>query len=280
GLGCSFSKGSFSAPIPPGKTLVQITNHERDIGKAYAVDLAVLGDAKLVLRQLIDEITRQAGPAPRREGEDAALTVQATKEAYLQEWRPRLTSDEMPINPYRVVWDLMHTVDRRQTIVTHDSGNPRDQTLTFYEALVPRGYLGWGKSTQLGTGLGMAMGAKLAHPDKLVVNVMGDLAFGTAGMDVETAVRERIPIMTVILNNGCMGGYGRSMPVASERYGTNRLSGDYAQVAAGLGAYAERVERPEEVAPTLRRGMAATGEGRPAVLEMITKEEPVYPVAR
>ena len=69
--------------------------------------------------------------------------------------------------------------------------------LTFYETLAPRGYLGWGKSTQLGTGLGLALGAKLAAPEKLVVNVMGDLAFGTAGMEVETAVRERLPIMTI-----------------------------------------------------------------------------------
>ena len=278
GVGCSFSRGSFSAPIPAGKTLVQITNDERDLSKAYAVDLAVLGDARLVLRQLLEEL-RRLGGASGRGGADVAPTVRATREAFFERWRPRLTSDETPINPYRVVWELDRAVDKRQTIVTHDSGNPRDQTLTFYEALVPRGYLGWGKSTQLGTGLGIALGAKLAHPDRLVVNVMGDLAFGTAGMDVETAVRERLPILTVILNNGRMGGYGHHMPVASERYGSNRLSGEYAKVAAGLGAYAERVEAPAEVAPALRRGIAATREGRPAVLEMITKEEPVYPAA-
>jgi acetolactate synthase I/II/III large subunit len=171
----------------------------------------------------------------------------------------------------------MHTVDRTQTIITHDSGNPRDQTLTFYEALVPRGYLGWGKSTQLGTGYGIAMGAKLAHPDKLVVNIMGDLAFGTAGMEVETAVRERIPIVTVLLNNSCMGGYGHHMPSASESYGSNRLSGDYAAVARGLGAHAERIERADDVVAAIQRGVAASRDGQPVVLEMITKEEPNYP---
>jgi acetolactate synthase-1/2/3 large subunit len=259
--------------------MVQVTNDERDVDKAYPIELAMLGDAKLVLRQLIDEITHQRGTSPPPASDDLTQTVRSTREAFLQEWSPRLTSDETPINPYRVVWDLMHTIDRRQTILTHDSGNPRDQTVPFYEALVPRGYIGWGKSTQLGTGLGIALGAKLAHPDKLVVNIMGDLAFGTAGMDVETAVRERIPILTVLLNNSRMGGYRNYLPLASERYGFNRLSGDYATVAAGLGAYTERVERPEEVVPALRRGIAATGEGRPAVLEMITKEEPVYPVS-
>ncbi|HEX5416288.1 MAG TPA: thiamine pyrophosphate-dependent enzyme, partial [Chloroflexota bacterium] len=88
-----------------------------------------------------------------------------------------------------------------------------------------------------------------------------------------------IPIMTVLLNNSCMGGYGHHMPSASERYGSNRLSGDYAAVARGLGAHSERVERPEEIVPAIERGVAATREGRPVVLEMITKEEPIYPAA-
>ncbi|HYU18906.1 MAG TPA: thiamine pyrophosphate-requiring protein [Chloroflexota bacterium] len=277
GVGCSFARGGFSAPIPSGRKLVQLTLDARDLDKDYAVDHAVIGDAKLVLRQLIDAVKGEIG-APRN-GDAVVAEVCDAKNVYLDEWLPRLTSDETPINPYRVIWDLMQAVDRTQTIVTHDSGNPRDQTLTFYEALVPRGYIGWGKSTQLGTGYGIAMGAKLACPDKLVVNVMGDLAFGTTGMEVETAVRERIPIMTVILNNSCMGGYGHHMPAASERYGSNRLSGDYTAVAKGLGAHAERIERPGDVVAAIQRGVAATRQGKPVVLEMITKEEPVYPLA-
>lgn len=279
GIGCSFSTGSFSTPIPPGKSMVQITNSARDIGKAYAIDLAVFGDAKLILRQLIDTIKDELGTAPRP-ADTVAAELQAYRTAYRQEWQPRLTSAEMPINPYRVIQELKQAVDPRQTIVTHDSGNPRDQLLTFYEALTPRGYLGWGKSTQLGTGLGMALGAKLAAPEKLVVNVMGDLAFGTAGMEVETAIRSDLPILTILLNNSCMGGYGHHMPSASERFGANRLSGRYADVAAALGAYSEQIQRPDEVGPAIRRGIASTRNGRTAVLEFITKEEPVFPVAR
>ncbi|HLG51229.1 MAG TPA: thiamine pyrophosphate-requiring protein [Chloroflexota bacterium] len=277
GIGCSFARGSFSTPIPPGRKLIQITIDPNDLDRHYPVDHAVIGDARLVLRQLLGELRGQmASPRPT---DAVASEIQAARAAYLAEWMPRLTSDEIPINPYRVIWDLMHTIDRRAAIVTHDSGNPRDQTLTFFEALTPRGYLGWGKSTQLGTGYGLAMGAKLAHPEKLVVNIMGDLAFGTVGMEVETAVRERIPVLTIILNNSCMGGYGHHMPTASERYGANRLTGDYSTVARGLGAYAERIERPADVVPAIQRGIAATRDGRPAVLEMLTKEEPVYPVA-
>ena len=180
-----------------------------------------------------------------------------------------------PLNPYRVIWDLHKSVDRTQTIVTHDSGNPRDQLLPFYEASVPRGYLGWGKSTQLGYGYGLALGAKLASPERLVVNVMGDAAFGMVGMDVETAVRERIGVLTILLNNSAMGGYSRVMPVATERYGVTRLSGDYTRVAGGLGAHAERVTRCADIAPAIARASAITMEGRPAVLEFITREEPV-----
>jgi thiamine pyrophosphate-dependent acetolactate synthase large subunit-like protein len=277
GIGCSFARGGFSSPIPAGPRLAQITVDARDLDKDYPVEHAVIGDARLVLQQVIAEVQRRLGQPRAADG--VASEVQAAKAAFLREWLPRLTAEETPINPYRVIWELNQTVDRQNTIVTHDSGNPRDQTLTFYEALVPRGYLGWGKSTQLGTGYGIALGAKLAHPEKLVVNVMGDLAFGTAGMEVETAVRERIPIMTVLLNNSCMGGYGHHMPHASERYGSNRLSGQYAAVAQGLGAYAERIERPGDVVAAIQRGIAATREGRPVVLEMITKEEPVFPAA-
>jgi thiamine pyrophosphate-dependent acetolactate synthase large subunit-like protein len=278
GIGCSFARGGFSSPIPVGKTMVQVTLDGHDLDHDYQVDQAVIGDARLVLRQLIDEVRRQGGAESRDRAAEAE--IRQVKEATAREWMARLTSSEAPINPYRVISELNQVLDKSASVVTHDSGNPRDQTLTMYEATTPRGYLGWGKSTQLGTGLGLALGAKLGAPDKTVVNVMGDLAFGTVGMEVETAVRERLPIMTVILNNSVMGGYREhSMPIASERFGTNRLSGNYARVAEALGAHSERVERADDVRGALERGIAATRDGRPAVLEMITKEDPVYPVA-
>jgi acetolactate synthase-1/2/3 large subunit len=275
GVGCSFSRGGFSTSIPAGKRIVHLTADPNELDKHASAEVAVVGDSKLVLRQLIDEIRHQSGA---RSNDAVRAEIHDSKERFLSHWKARLTDDATPINPYRVIWDLMNTVDRQNTIVTHDSGNPRDQMIAFFEALIPRGYIGWGKSTQLGTGFGVALGAKLAHPERLVVNVMGDLAFGTAGMEVETAVRERLPIMTVLLNNSVMGGYGHHMPTASERYGSNRLSGDYSAVAKGLGAHAERVERADDVVAAIQRGVAATRAGKPVLLEMITKEEPIFPV--
>lgn len=284
GIGCSFTTTIFAAPIPSGKTVVHITNNESDVNKDVAADCAILGDAKLVLRQLIDEV--RAGhpsplpPSPTGRGDEGegfgtavAKEIQSIKDSWLADWAPKLTSDETPINPYRVISDLMRTVDRSRTIITHDSGTPRDQLTPFWETLIPRGYLGWGKSTQLGSSLGFAMGAKLAHPDQLVVQFLGDTAFGMCGMDFETAVRERIPILTVLLNNGLMGGYEKFIPIASEKYRSRYLSGDYTTIATGLGVSAVRVTAPSEIVPALRRAIAVTETGRPALVEFITREE-------
>ncbi len=274
GVGCSFSIANQQGDIPPGKSLIQITNNDTDIHKDYAVDHVLMGDASLVLGQLIEAISARlsdgavAAPDPRDK-------IAAVKAAWLDEWMPRLTSDEVPLNPYRVIWDLMHSVDLETTIVTHDSGNPRDQMVPFWQSLPSAYYIGWGKSTQLGYGHGLAYGAKLAMPDRLVVNVMGDTAVGMSGMDFETAARNNIGVLTVILNNGAMGGYEVYMPTAVERYGAKFLTGDYAAVAAALGCHSEKVEKLTDLKPAIERGKAAVAANRPAVIEVITREDPV-----
>jgi acetolactate synthase-1/2/3 large subunit len=273
GMGCSFTTNLASVGIPRGKTLVQCTIDDKDLNKEEQLHHAVVGDAKLVLRQLIEEVKQQAGPDGRKDNGEVAASVKQVKDEWLAEWMPLLTSAEVPINPYRVIWDLMHTVDRTQTIVTHDSGHPRDQTIPFYEAIVPRGYLGWGNSSQLGYGLGIAMGAKLGAPDKLVINIMGDAAIGMAGMDIETAVRHKIPILTIVLNNAVLSGYSRNYPVAAERYAFTNLYGEYANLAQSLGAHGERVEDPGEIVPAINRARERMADGRPALIEFMTKEE-------
>ena len=191
----------------------------------------------------------------------------------MAEWSPRLNSDEVPISPYRVLTELTKAINPRDAIVTHDSGYPREQFVPFWPALNPRSYIGWGKSTQLGYGLGLAMGAKLAAPERHVINVMGDAAFGMTGLDIETAVRSRIGITTLVLNNGVMTGYDQHMPEATAQWDSNELGGDYADVAAALGAHAQRVKTPDELAGAFRAAFAANAEGRPAVVEAMTKAE-------
>jgi acetolactate synthase-1/2/3 large subunit len=272
GIGCSFTRTSYGMTIPPGKLMVHSTNDPSDVNKDYKADYALIGDAKLVLQALIQELKDQVsrrGFIPRN---NTGETVQTIKADWLEEWRPQLTSDEVPINPYRVIWDLMHHVDLANTIITHDAGSPRDQMVPFWQSVAPRTYMGWGKSTQLGYGLGLIMGAKLAEPHKLCINIMGDAAIGMVGMDIETAVRSKIGILTIVFNNGAMAIERRHMPFATERYGTLYVGGNYRDVAKALGGWAERVVKPEDLIPTLKKAVSVTETGTPALIECITKE--------
>jgi thiamine pyrophosphate-dependent acetolactate synthase large subunit-like protein len=276
GIGCSFSREWMAVPIPPGKTVIQITNDDLDIDADMPIDVAVLGDAKLVLGQLIEEVRRQAGPDVHPQP-SAVEEIAAIKKEWYEQWMPHLTSDEIPISPYRVIRDLQRVLDPEDSIVTHDSGYVRDEMVPFYEPSVPRGYLGWGNSTQMGHSMGLALGAKVAAPEKTVVNVTGDGSFGMLGLEVETAARNNIGILTIILNNSVMCAFENDLPVAVERYRLKHLSGDYAKVAEGLGAVSERVERPEGIIPAIERAVEVTKMGCPALIEMITKEERKVP---
>ena len=121
---------------------------------------------------------------------------------------------------------------------------------------------------------GFAIGAKLAAPDKVCVNWMGDAAFGMTGLDFETAVRCRIPIITIVSNNLTMAIETARMQVSDEAYGTLAVGGNYADLARSLGGWAERVEDPAEVGPAIARARRVTEEdGRPALLEVMTSAE-------
>ena len=277
GIGTSFTRSSFIIPIPSGKIMAQVTIDESDVSKDYPVSCGVIGDAKAVLTQMIADIKTRYGAEGRQADTGVSMEIKTVKQSFLEEWIPRMSATYEPISPYRVIGELMQRVDPNRTVVTHDSGSPRDQLVPLYEAVVPRGYIGWGKSTPLGSSLGLIMGAKLARPDCLCVNLMGDAAFGMVGMDVETAVRNRIPILTILMNNGVMGGYTKKQPVATERFDVHRLSGNYAAVAEGLGCYAERVQKVSDLKPAIDRAISQTEAGRPALLEVITAEESDYP---
>jgi thiamine pyrophosphate-dependent acetolactate synthase large subunit-like protein len=272
GVGAGFSANTYSHKLPLGKQMIQITTDERDLNRDYPTDIGLIGDAKLVLRQLLDAVKDRLG-GQKRDGGAVRAEIASIKTSWLEQWSAHLNAADAPISPYRVINEMNRVFDRRNTMVTHDAGNPRDQIVPFYEALVPRGYLGWGKSTHLGWGYGLAMGAKLAAPEKLSVNFMGDAAFGMVGMEVETAAREGIGILTIVLNNQGMAGYPRGYPTAVHQFNFAQLTGHYANMAQTLGGWGERVEDPAQVAPALERAIEVTQDGRPALLEMMTRQE-------
>ncbi len=272
GIGCSFTTTNFGIAMPQGKTIVHATLDAADLNKDVIANYALIGDAALTLDMLAAEIDARLG-AEVRDGDGVAAEILGCKESWLGEWRPKLTSDEVPLSPYRVIWELHDTVDRANTIITHDAGSPRDQLSPFWQAATPLSYIGWGKTTQLGSSLGFALGAKLLCPDKLCINVWGDAAIGFTGMDFETAVRERLPILSILLNNFSMAIELKVMPVATEKYRSTDISGDYAAMARAFGGYGERVTEPAEIAPAIRRGIEQTRDGTPALLEFITAKE-------
>jgi acetolactate synthase-1/2/3 large subunit len=273
GIGCSFATTGYGIKFPKNSRVIHATLDASDLNRDLPVELALVGDAALTLEAITAEVRERLHGAPRGRRDTVAADIARLRDGWLREWLPKLTSDETPISPYRVIWDMLHTVDVANTIVTHDAGSPRDQISPFWAPTEPLSYIGWGKTTQLGYGLGLAMGAKLAKPDKLCINVWGDAAIGFTGMDFETAVRERIPILSVLFNNQSMAIELPVMKVATEKYRSTDISGHYADFARALGGYGERVSEPAEIIPAIQRAIRQTQDGVPALLEFMTAKE-------
>ena len=271
GIGCSFTESNFAVAMPKGKKIIHATLDPDHLNKDIAATLGLVGDAGVTLDGLLTELAPMISTPRNYSG--TAQEIADMQAAWLAEWKPKLTSQEKPLTPYRVIWDLLHTVDVANTIITHDAGSPRDQLSPFWVTREPLTYIGWGKTTQLGYGLGLAMGAKLVHPDKLCINVWGDAAIGFTGMDFETAVRERIPILSILFNNFSMAIELKVMPISTEKYRSTDISGDYAMMARAFGGYGERITEPSEIVPAIKRGMEQTRNGVPALLEFITGKE-------
>lgn len=271
-VGSSLSKHNMCANIPGRKVIIHNTADSIDHNKAYYADFPVLGDARLVLRQFV-EACRELLKGKARDGATVRAEIARLRAAWLDHWSPKSASTDTPINPYRVISDFMQVVDPDTAIVTHDSGSPRYQMMPYYRAGGPRSYLGWGKSHQLGTGLGLIMGAKLAAPDKFCVNFMGDAAFGMTGLDFETAVRSDIPILTIVLNNNSMAVETRHMKTSHDLFRTRDLRGNYADIAKALGGWSERVTHPGQIKDAIGRARKVTESGRAALLEFVTAEE-------
>ncbi len=275
GIGCSFTPHRITSPaMAPTQRIIHATNDARDLYKTYNCEIGILGDAKLVLAQLIEAVKERLGKKKRPA--QVAQEIARLSEEWLAQWNAKLTSNERPINPYRVIHEFMRVVDPKDAIVTHDSGSPRDQILPFYKATRPRSYMGWGKSHQLGTGLGLTIGAKVAAPDKFCVNFMGDAAFGMTGLDFETAVRAGIPICTVVLNNSTMAIEIPHMKLSHEKHKARDLGGNYAALARELGGWSERVDDPAKIADSFKRARKATEEGKAALIEFITSAETAF----
>jgi len=278
GVGLTPSGFMHSIPDAAHKRIIQCTVDESDLNCDYAVDHAVMGDAKLVLGQLTAELERQGAPR-RRAG--LVEEIAEAKKALMDKYGPFMESGERPVNPYRVYAEMMGVLDPLNSSVTHESGNTRDQLSTVYVSRVPHGFLGWGNVSTLGYGLGAAMGAKLAMPGRQVVSVTGDAGVGYQMGNWETLVRYGLGVTTVHINNDGFGGYGVGFWGKGHSPYTCDLTPSSVQSSAGvaeaLGMGAERVDDPDEVGPALRRALEANASCKPYLVEVVCCKHPVYP---
>lgn len=272
-IGSSLTLTSYGQAIPKGKVIIHSVLSVEDINKDHAADIGLPGDANLVLEMMIDEVKAELGEEGRGDVNNVRDAIAAEQKRWMDEWMPLLTEDSAPMSPYRVIWDIHNTLDRENSIVTHDAGHPRDAMVPFYGATVPGSYVGWGKTTHLGYGIPLMIGSKMAKPDKFCLNFMGDGAFGMSGLDIETSVRANLPITTVVLNNGGMGGYDRALPTALEVFGTSSMTGNYAKIAEGMGAIGIEVDTPDALVPALQRAQRENADGNTVLLDVKTHFE-------
>ena len=272
-LGSSLTRTFYGQPIRNSKVLIQNTDNPDDINKDENVDIGLLGDTKLTLQALLDEVKGRQGETPV-DSSAVQAAIAATKAEWLAEWQPLLESDEEPLNTYRVIHEINEVLDHDNSIVTHDAGAPRDSIVPFYQATSPHSYIGWGKTTHLGFGIPLMIGAKMANPDKFCLNLMGDGAFGMSGLDIETAARSGFAITTVLLNNGGMATYPGGFPTAREEFGVSHMQGDYAKIAEGMGAVGLTVKSVAEMAPALEEAKKLNAEGQTVLIDVHSNMEP------
>ncbi|MBE11339.1 MAG: hypothetical protein CMM35_13635 [Rhodospirillaceae bacterium] len=272
-LGSSLTRSPYAQKVSQGKTIIHNTNNPDELNKDEAADIGLIGDTRLTIEALITcikEKTDGSGVADRFEVE---ANVTAVRAEWMAEWSSVLNSDEEPISYYRVIQALNETLDTENSIVTHDAGAPRDSIVPFYTATLPHSYVGWGKTTHLGFGIPLMIGAKMAEPEKFCLNLMGDGAFGMSGTDIETSARSGAAITTVLLNNSAMATYsgptqGTIGAEAREQYGVSTMQGDYAKIAEGMGAVGIHVNKVPELAPALKEAQRLNASGRTVLIDV------------
>jgi acetolactate synthase-1/2/3 large subunit len=189
--------------------------------------------------------------------------------------RTELEDDRAPLHPMRLYAELGKVLER-DAIVIGDGGDFVSYAGRMIESFEPGCWLDPGPFGCLGTGPGYALAAKLAHPERQVVLLLGDGAFGFAGIEFDTLVRHGVGVVGVMGNNGIWGLekhpmeflYGYSV-AAELRPGTR-----YDAVVEALGADGELVERPQQLRPALERALAG---GRPALVNVLTDPGVAYP---
>ncbi len=253
---------------PETQRLIQVDIEPLNIGLNRQVDLALPGDAKSTLRALLHAV--QARTKHRRENPSLKAAREAQRD-WLDGWSPGARSDAVPIHPLRLMREVRQFFPRNAISVV-DGGNTA--VWAYYQNRIyePRSFLWAGDSGHLGTGVPYAVAAKLARPDLPVYCISGDGSFGFNAMEMETAAREKAPVVVVIANDRRWGMIRCVQKLAyKERHcGVDFSDARYDRLAQALGCHGERVTEPSEIGPALQR---AADSGLPAVVDVIVDQE-------
>ncbi len=280
---CSSYKKGVSFSIPPTK-LIQIDLDPTEIGKNYPVELGILGDAKEILKQIIEKlkIKNCSGRTRSAAKEKYYQEIQRLKKEWFKSIRDFRESEKIPVTISRFLKELREFLPKDGIVVT-SSGNAQAQILQEFPFYEPKTLITSGGFSTMGFTLPAAIGVKLAEPEKEVIGVLGDGDFMMTMQELSTAVQYNIPIVIAILNNFAwqaitdlqIAAFGKERIVGTEfRNNKDKLySPDFTSIARGFGCYAERIEKPIEVKPALKR---AFGSKRPAVIEVIVNREFPY----
>ena len=269
-IGCGFKRHATLVRPSKDVTHIQIDVDPKELNRDSVADLAILGDSKIILTQLIVEAKSQLSETNIESAAIRTSVVQGYKDDWAKVCEPLLKSEEIPINPFRVTATLSNLLDKENSILLHDAGTVRGTTSQHYSVSKARSFIGFGVASAMGWSLGAGMGAKKAHPEKLVVIVVGEEAFNETAMDVETSVRNSAPILIVIKNNRKFidTDGGKSSRLARVRFGAGV---DIGSLCSALGAKTYEVSDPGDLEKTLKSAISTVNKGRTAVVEVKTK---------
>ena len=240
--------------------LIQIDIEPRNAGWSYPVEVALVGDAKAVLKQML----QMGGEGLRTRDPRAAQRLEERKRAEKFFESPALHSGAVPIMPQRLVGDLNEELDP-EAIVTLDAGSNRVWMAHYFQTKAPGTLFVPGGLAGMGWGPPAAVGAKLVHPDRPVVSVSGDGGFSMSVHVIATAVQYNLPVVFVVMNNSALsmiatGDLGGDSPAAFN-------DTDFASIAHGFGAEGLRVRNPGDIRDAVSEALR---KGRPTVIDVIT----------
>jgi acetolactate synthase-1/2/3 large subunit len=248
---------------------IQVDPSPTRIGWQVGVEVPIVGDAKLVLRQMINRIKELKLDFSRNRTSEWTKEVQATRTRFDSQVREqnKKAYPNRPIHPARLCDDLISVLDKNATTIidsfTLSGWMSRAFTCRFMGQVVDAGPL-----APVGHGVGMAIGAQLARPGQQVVVISGDGGLGIGGFDMETAARYKLPVITVLWNNSSWGPNFDQMPFLKDKTDPFNMLPDirYDKIFAEMGCHGEQVETPEQIIPALERAFKS---GKPAVVNVI-----------